>query len=86
MITNLDTYFIETTDRYYNRLVNIYKKRMAKANDKDYTHKEFTNYCGAILDMRYAANEREEIVSDLELNYKIGKEFSLAIKALVLAP
>jgi hypothetical protein len=82
MITNLDTYFIETTDRYYNRLVNIYNKRMAKANDKDYTHKEFTNYCVAILDMRYAANEREEIVSDLEHNYKIGNELSLAIKAL----
>jgi len=82
MITNLDTYFIETTDRYYNRLVNIYNKRMAKANDREYTHKEFTNYCGAILNMRYEANDREEIVNALEIYYKIGKEFSLAIKTL----
>ncbi|MBI5539063.1 MAG: hypothetical protein HY951_03325 [Bacteroidia bacterium] len=82
MSTNLDTYFSETTERYFNRLVNIYKKRMAKANDKDYAHNEFTNYCGAILEIRYKASEREVIVNALEHEYKIGKEFALVIKVL----
>ena len=82
MSTNLDTYFAETTERYFNRLVNIYKKRMAKANDKDYAHNEFTNYCGAVLEIRYKASEREVIVNALEHEYKIGKEFALVIKVL----
>ncbi len=82
MSTHLDTYFTETTERYYSRLVNIYKKRMAKAHDKEYTHEEFTKYCGAILEIRYKASEREVIVNTLEQEYKIGKEFSLVIKVL----
>ncbi|MBI5541235.1 MAG: hypothetical protein HY951_14310 [Bacteroidia bacterium] len=55
---------------------------MAKANDKDYTHNEFANYCVAVLEIRYKASEREVIVNVLEHEYKIGKEFSLVIKIL----
>ncbi|MBI5542187.1 MAG: hypothetical protein HY951_19175 [Bacteroidia bacterium] len=79
---NLDVYFNEITERNFNRLVNIYKKRMAKAHYKDYAHNEFTKYCGAILEIRYNASEREIIVNTLEREYKLGKEFALVIKVL----
>jgi hypothetical protein len=35
MSVNLNNYFIETTNRYYNRLVRIYKNRLVKANNKE---------------------------------------------------
>jgi hypothetical protein len=82
MSVNLNNYFIETTDRYYNRLVRIYKNRLAKANNKEYTHNEFVKYCNGILEIRFGVSEREEIVQMLEHEYKIGKEFELAIKIL----
>jgi hypothetical protein len=82
MSVNLNTFFNETTERYFNRLVNIYNKRLKKSNDKEYTHNEFAKYCEAILNIRYKASERETIVSALEHEYKIGKEFSLAIKIM----
>ena len=82
MSTNLDTYFNETTERYYNRLINIYKKRMAVANDKEYTHNEFWKFCLAVLEIRYGTSERYQVVLALEHEYKVGKELTLAIKTL----
>ena len=82
MSVNLNNYFIETTDRYYNRLVRIYENRLAKANNKQYTHNEFVKYCNGILEIRFGVSEREEIVQMLEHEYKIGKEFELAIKLM----
>ena len=82
MSVNLNNYFIETTDRYYNRLVRIYENRLAKANNKQYTHNEFVKYCMGVLEIRFGVSEREEIVQMLEHEYKIGKEFELAIKLM----
>lgn len=82
MSENLNTFFTETTDKYYNRLVRIYNNRINKANDRDYTHNEFTKYCEALLNIRYIASERETIITALEHEYKIGKEFSQAIKIM----
>jgi len=80
MSINLDTYLTDTTNRYYYRLVNLYKKRMSKANDIQYTHSEFVKYCNLILEFRFNADVMQLMIATLDHDYKVGKEFSIAVK------
>jgi hypothetical protein len=82
MQLDLDNFFKETSERLYNRLVRAYNIRMKNANDKEYTHKQYEDYCYATLELKFRASKLELILENLEHNYKLGRKFENSIKSV----
>ena len=79
---SLNDFCKETSDRYYNWLVKRYKNRINIANDKEYAHHGFLNYCNSMLILKFDLPDREIITKELDNQYKLGNDFSIGIKLI----
>ena len=80
MQLDLDNFFKETTERLYNRLVRAYNIRMISANDKEYSHQQYVDYCNATMEFKFQTSDFSSIIEIMEHEFKLGKKFENGIK------